>query len=301
MTGWRRGFGMTRISAVTAILICLTYSTSPAVRAQSSATDDGCFPWQEFRNGQCVAKVAPAPPPSLPVATDPPAPVLASPPAPPPPVAASPCLDGRYRNPAGQCVCPGGTHAEAASGRCLADSLTRAPEKITVCDGGTLGNGACTCPAGFSLMPAAEGGGVCARTHAETCLGGELTVSGQCICNGQVTMSGETYLLEYSNGKCLPMRCPVTAMSPDGKCGAASSPAPSLASEPKGESKDDSKRESRGRPAREARDTRDDADEPRHRCGHGRVLTRGGCVPAHRHGLYWHYYRAYRYLGWPRY
>jgi hypothetical protein len=173
--------------------------------------------------------------------------------------------------------------------------MIRAPERVAptdiACDGGTVSNGACTCPSGFNPMPAADGrGSVCARTHAEGCLGGNLTVSGQCICSGQVTMSGETYLLEYSKGKCLPMRCPVNAMSPDGTCPGTAPAAPSLASEPKGESKEDS----RPRPARDARESSDE-DEPRRRCGPGRVLTRSGCAAPHRslHDLYRRYYRYY--------
>ncbi len=165
----------------------------------------------------------------------------------------------------------------------------RAPESI-VCDGGTVSSGTCVCPSGFSPMPGAGGrGSVCARNNAENCLGGHLTVSGQCICTGQVTMSGETYLLEYSNGKCLPMRCPVTAMPPDGKCGKTSPAAPSLASEPKGASKGESK----GHPARDARE---DSDEREHRphCRRGHVLTREGCVRAHRSLRY--FYRQFRYF-----
>lgn len=196
-------------------------------------------------------------------------------------------------------MCPASTHADEASGRCVAD-VTRAPETIRapeniVCDGGTVNNGFCVCPSGFNPMPGAGGrGSVCARHNAENCLGGHLTVSGQCICTGQVTMSGETYLLEYSKGKCLPMRCPVTAMSPDGKCVETSPAAPTLASEPKGGSNDDNRRESRGRPAREASD---DAEEREHRphCGRGRVLTRAGCVRAHRslNDILRQYYRNY--------
>jgi len=69
-------------------------------------------------------------------------------------------------------------------------------------------------------MPASgnAGGGICVKTKAENCLGGELTVSGTCLCNGQVVMSGETYLLEYSRGKCVPKRCPVQTQRRGGKC-----------------------------------------------------------------------------------
>jgi hypothetical protein len=289
---------MTRTSAATAILICLMFSASPPALSQTSAaTDNGCFPWQVFRSGQCIAKPAQEPPAlPAPAASDAPPPAPAdAPPAPPaPPVVASPCLEGGFLNSFGQCMCPASTHPDEASGRCVAD-LARAPETTRpadniVCDGGTVSNGFCVCPSGFNPMPAAgTRGSVCARTNAENCLGGQLSVSGKCTCHGQVTMSGETYLLEYSNGKCLPMRCPVTAMSPDGTCGGTSPTAPSLASEPKGESK--------GRPAREARDTREDSDEGEHRrrCGRGMVLTRSGCAAPHRSldDLYRRYYRNY--------
>ena len=177
-------------------------------------------------------------------------------------------------------------HADAG-GRCLADIVIRSPENIA-CDGGTVDSGTCVCPSGFSLMRAAAnaGGGTCVRTNAENCLGGEMTVSGKCLCNGQVTMSGETYLLAYSNGKCLPMNCPVTAMK-DGKCGATASVEPS--SEP----------ERRGRPA--PREASDNSDEELHRrhCGRGTVLTRAGCVPAQRRlpYIYRQYYRSYRFPG----
>jgi hypothetical protein len=173
------------------------------------------------------------------------------------------------------------------SGRCIADIVTRVPENIA-CDGGTLSNGACVCPSGFVPMRAAgnAGRGTCVRTDAENCLGGEMTVAGKCLCSGQVTMSGDTYLLEYSRGKCLPMSCPVTAMK-DGKCGATASVEPG--SEP----------ERKGRPApREARDN--SGEEPqRRRCGRGSVLTRSGCVPAHRRlpDIYRQYYRNYRFPG----
>jgi hypothetical protein len=281
---------MTRISAATAILICLLCVMSrPALSQSSSTTDNGCFPWQVFRNGQCVAKPAQEPPalpaPAASNAASPRPPAVAPPDPPAPPKIASPCLEGGFQNSFGQCMCPASTHPDDASGRCVAD-VARAPETIrppvnTVCDGGTVSNGGCVCPSGFSLMQAAGGrGSVCARrSNAENCLGGYLTVSGQCMCTGQVTMSGETYLLEYSKGKCLPMRCTVNAMSPDGTCGGAAPAAPELAAEPKS-----------GRPARDERDTREEADEhePRRRCGRGLVLTRAGCAPAHRdlHDVY---------------
>ena len=282
---------MTRIFAATAISICLGFSIScPAHSQSNSATDRGCFPWQEFRNGQCVAKPANTPPPPLPTpAVAPPAVAPPAPPAP-PPVTAGACLDGGFRNSAGQCVCPTGTHADSGSGRCLADIAVRPPATIA-CDGGTPSNGVCVCPSDFKLVPTADNteGGICVRTDAENCQGGELTVGGRCMCNGQVTMSGETYLLEYSNGKCLPMNCPVEAMK-DGKCGTTASAEP--ATEP----------EDRGRPAqRRHRETRDHSEEAEHRrhCGRGLVLTRVGCVPAERrlNDIYHQYYRNYQFPG----
>jgi hypothetical protein len=289
---------MTRITAAIALLTWAIISASSPALSQSSATDHGCFPWQVWRNGQCVAKQAQEPPPLPPAASDTPSASAAppAPPAPPPPVVASPCLDGRYRDSAGACVCPAGTHADAANVRCLPEVITRAREttqapETFVCDGGSVSNGNCVCPSGFSLMPkAGQTGGVCARTGAESCLGGQLTADGNCQCNGQVTMSGEVYLLEYSNGKCLPMRCPVTALLRDGKCGPnPSATAPELASEPQ--------REPRRR-ARETRDAREDSDEDGYgRCGRGMVMTRHGCVRVHHHrnlhDLYRRYYRYY--------
>jgi hypothetical protein len=297
---------MTRFSAVTAILIGLIFSISSPARSQSnSATDYGCFPWQEYRNGECVAKSGNGRPPPLPSDTQPavapPPPPLPPAPPPPPPVVAAPCPDGGARNASGQCPCPAGTHLDAASARCVADIAARKPENF-VCDGGTASNGSCLCPSGYNLMPTGgnASGGICVRTNAENCQGGQQTVSGRCMCNGQVTMSGETYLLEFTNGKCLPMHCPVTALLRDGKCGTTSSSAEPVV-EP--EHKPESKPENTSKPApKEARQRRDDSDEDEHRhhCRHGMVMTRVGCVPAHRdrdrdlNDLY-RQYRNYRY------
>ena len=61
------------------------------------ATDNGCFPWQDFKNGQCVAKPSQTRPPGLPEPAPSPAPAIA-PPSPPPLTAAPPppivCPDG---------------------------------------------------------------------------------------------------------------------------------------------------------------------------------------------------------------
>jgi hypothetical protein len=274
---------MTRILAATAILICLAFSTfAPAEAAQRNlATDNGCFPWQDFKNGQCVAKPAQSQPPALPdrAASPPPAPAIA-PPAPPPLTAAPApplvCPDGAS-NVGGQCMCPASTHVDATTGGCVADAATRAPGlPATVCDGGTATSSGCACPQGYDLMPAAgnAGGGTCVRTNADSCLGGELTVGGKCICSGQVTMDGETYLLEYSAGKCLPMRCPVTALH-NGKCGAATtSTQPGAEGEGKG----------RRNEVNEVKETKDSSEEDEHRsrCRRGMVMTRSGCVAAHR-------------------
>ena len=220
------------------------------------------------------------PPPSLAEPVAPPPPPAVAPPPPPPAVVANP-------------NCPANAHLEG--GRCVADSFTRtAPQVALVCDGGTATNGTCVCPAGFSLIPAPGNapGGTCARADAENCLGGELTVSGKCLCSGQVTMDGETYLLEYSNGKCLPSRCPVTAQLHEGRCAATPSPRLSSAPEP----------ESKPRPARETKESSDEGEPHRH-CERGMVYTRSGCVPARRrtHESYesrWRqYYQNYRYPG----
>ena len=286
---------MTRFFAAAAILSCFVFPISYPIHGQSNpstAIDNGCFPWQEFRNGQCVGKAMQTPPP-LPRAEPAPAPAVvpASPAPPPPPAAAIPCLDGT-RNVSGRCICPANAHYEATDGHCVADLATQWPDLNRVCDGGTLTNGTCACPAGFGLMaaPGNAGGGTCVRTDAENCLGGELTVSGKCMCSGQVKMSGETYLLEYSNGKCLPMDCPVTALLGDGKCPVASS-APS-APEP----------QSTERPApRHAKEAPEEQESTRH-CGRGTVHTRYGCVPAHRQHLpnmwgFRQYYRNYQLPG----
>ena len=88
-----------------------------------------------------------------------------------------------------------------------------------VCDGGTVTDGKCACPAQFTLLPAAFGpGGTCVRARAENCLGGELTAAGTCLCSGRVTMSGETYALELVGGKCIPKRCPVDTYLKAGQC-----------------------------------------------------------------------------------
>src|SRR5690348_9471440 len=179
--GWRQGFCMTRILVTAAILVGLSFSMfSPAHSGpqRNLASDNGCFPWQDFRKGKCVTKESPTSPPPLPEqpAAEP-SPTLAAPPAAAPPAPLPPALGSSPPS----------------------ETITRRPDMAVVCDGGTVANGTCTCPSGFHVLPASggEAGGTCVRNNADSCLGGELTVSGKCLCSGQVTMSGETYLLEY--------------------------------------------------------------------------------------------------------
>jgi hypothetical protein len=213
LLGWRRGLTMTRISATAAILIGLVLMTSHPVAAQSDQ-DAQCFPWQEYRNGRCVAKPSQAPPPM---------------PEPSPSPAAIGTCDGGTRSLSGQCVCPVNTHLDM-SGHCVADAAppplppivspppTRKADDNIVCDGGKVAGGQCLCPNGFMMVTTTTNanGGMCVKTNAANCQGGELTVGGTCLCNGQVIMSGETYLLEYTNGKCVPKRCPVQTQWRDG-------------------------------------------------------------------------------------
>jgi hypothetical protein len=107
-------------------------------------------------------------------------------------------------------------------------------------------------------------------------------------------MSGETYLLEFTNGKCVPMRCPVSTEMRNGKCTAVPAVTPASAPEP----------EPKARP-KETRDT--DEGEHHRGCGHGMVRTHSGnCVVARRRmpavaappGLT-QYYRNYQFPGNP--
>jgi hypothetical protein len=216
---------MTRLSAAAIIAICWFLFIAVPAFAQSEqgavpscpagevlknglcVPDQGkCFPWQEFREGNCVAKPAPAQ-----VA--------------PPQLAPAKCIGGTS-NATGQCACPANTHLDDGSGSCVADiAPARKASDSVVCDGGALTGGSCACPAGFDLAPAgstAAGGGTCVKTNASNCLGGELTVAGTCFCNGRVTMSGENYALELVGGKCVPKRCPEHTYLKDGKCIASS-------------------------------------------------------------------------------
>jgi hypothetical protein len=211
---------MTRFSAAAIVAICWFLSIVVPVTAQpeqgavrpcpaGEALKDGlcvpdegkCFPWQEFRQGKCVAKPMPGQ------------------------LAPTKCIGGTS-NASGQCACPANTHLDAGSGSCVADTTpARKASDDVVCDGGTLTDGRCACPAGFDLVPAGgtvAGGGTCLKTNAPNCLGGESTVAGTCFCNGRVTMSGDSYALELVGGKCVPKRCPEHTYLKQGKCLAGS-------------------------------------------------------------------------------
>jgi hypothetical protein len=164
--------------------------------------------------------------------------------------------------------------APAQSGQYTPDGPPAADNPV--CNGGSMTDGRCACPAGFDLLANGDNtGGVCVRSHAENCLGGELTVDGKCLCTGQVVMSGETYLLEYSRGKCLPKQCPVQTLFKDGRCVATSASSPDTSPEFAGGS----------RPAPPKEPQEEEAqNEASHRypCGRGTVRTRSGCASVHR-------------------
>jgi hypothetical protein len=200
-----------RLATAIAILMCgLVFAAVPA-RAQSDRAtppEKMCFPWQEFRDGACVATSAPMPPPPAPAAVQ--------------------CTGGTP-DAGGQCICPANTHPDAAGSTCVADTSPSPTRQLTTtiresvetiaCDGGTVTGGKCTCPAEFRLLPAASGkDGACVRNNAENCRGGDLTAAGTCLCSGRVTMSGETYALELVGGKCIPKRCPVDTYLKAGQC-----------------------------------------------------------------------------------
>jgi hypothetical protein len=228
---------MSRFAAAVCVGIGLglcALALRPAL-AQDAGTDDRCFPWQEYRNGICAPKPGPPAAPTEP--------------------------GGGAKPPA----CPASSHLDLASGGCVANApappaTARIPAIIT-CNGGTASAGQCACPTGFRLMPASsDPGGTCVRTDAENCLGGAMTVTGQCLCIGQVTMSGQVYDLEFAGGKCIPKRCPR-----EGPCVAAAAKPGSFVS-----------------PRTSPRLSSDEAE--RHRsCGRGEVATRHGCVPARHH------------------
>jgi len=171
----------------------------------------------------------------------------------------------------------------------------------TVCEGGRVTDGRCACPAGFELMADSVNshGGTCVKSHTEDCLGGALTVDGRCLCNGQVVMSGETYLLEPVRGKCVPRQCPVQTLLRDGKCVATSADAPATSPDlasPKPAPPKEAAKETAKEGGEEA--------EHRYRCGRGMVPTRSGCAAAHRkhhyslRGSLSRYYYRMRYPGY---
>jgi hypothetical protein len=253
---------MPRYFAVAAIAVFLVVCNSSAARAQSNEDSSAglqCFPWQEVHNGRCVAKPVAAPPPAI----------AAPAPVPAPRVSADPCS---LRSLSIRCKCAASTHFDVVSGSCVADAPVMAEPAIAiVCTGGTVTNGACLCPSGFNLMSTdgnAANGGTCVKPHADNCLGGELTVSGTCLCTGQVVMSGEIYGLEFINGKCVPKRCPEQTLLKGGKCLAisttAAAPEPETTAAPE--------------PPKKA----DEEDAHSHHCGRGMVHTHSGCVPAGR-------------------
>ena len=271
-----KGLMMTRFFAAAAISFCSLFLISAPAMAQS---DSDCFPWQEMRDGRCVPKGTSAPTRS--------------------PSLSGPCIGGT-KDPGGECVCPADTHLDDANGSCVANVIPPVPQAPKpavniVCDGGQLSGGACSCPAGFRLKPAgdnAAAGGTCIRTDAENCLGGELTVSGTCLCNRRVIMSGEEYALEYVNGKCVPQRCSIAELK-DGKC--SSAVAKSGNAEP----------EEKTKPAPPK--LASEGEERRPHCGHGMIRTHSGCVPARRRsqGFYESgpaglsgYYRTYQFPGY---
>ena len=196
---------MIRLATAFVILAGLLFAPV-AAHAQSdqggAPKESMCFPWQEFRDGACVASSKP----------------LTAPPI--------HCTGGTPY--AGECLCPANTHLDA--GACIADSspasptrqlttAVRPPVETITCEGGTVTSGKCTCPAEFRLLAAPSGaGGSCVRNNAENCRGGDLTAAGTCLCSGRVTMSGETYALELVGGKCVPKRCPAETYLRDGQC-----------------------------------------------------------------------------------
>jgi hypothetical protein len=181
-------------------------------------------------------------------------------------------------------------HDSAPLGRRMADN--------TICDGGSFTDGRCACPAGFDLLANGDNtGGTCVRSHAENCLGGELTVDGRCLCSGQVVMSGETYLLEYARGKCVPKQCPVQTLLRDGRCVATSADSPTASPDLAGS-------DNPAPPKQAAQNPANEEPERRYRCGRGAVRTRSGCASAHQRAsrfsihagnLRRYYYRMYHF------
>src|SRR5262249_38509779 len=165
-------------------------------------------------DGACVAKPSQAPGQSRQLTTtprdDPPAEVPVAPPT--PPVAAAPVAP--LPPPLATAPLPPPPPVAAAP-------VAAAPAAI-LCDGRPPRGSTCNCPGGYTLLPATSGsGGTCVRSNAENCRGGVQTVAGICLCDGRVTMSGETYALEFVSGKCVPKRCADQTYLKGGKCGAS--------------------------------------------------------------------------------
>ena len=280
---------MTRFSTAAAIVGLAALAAVPTfAQTDQDSSESRCFPWQEYRDGRCVPKPT-SPAPSVPTESQAPL-----------PIEQHPCTEG-MRNLSAQCTCPPNTHLDPQSNHCVADAvpppspparpaaaattplppappIPLGPTANIRCDGGTLTDGQCACPAGFHLMPAGGdlAGGTCIRTDADDCLGGELTVAGTCLCSGQVVMSGETYDLEYARGKCVPKRCPVQSTLTDGRCVATS------AAEPEGRSKVSAPKETSKETSKETPKEASEDDEHRHHCGRGMIHTRSGCMHVHR-------------------
>ncbi|MFO1108699.1 MAG: hypothetical protein U1E61_05925 [Bradyrhizobium sp.] len=200
---------MARHFTLMAISICSAL-LAPAAGLAQSDQESRCFPWQELRDGACVATPtrAPAPGQSRQLTTTPRDEPVTTAPVTAPAAAAVP---------AAPAAAPLGAAVPAATP--AAPSATASPAVAILCDGGTATGSTCSCPGGYTLLPATIGsGGTCVRSNAENCQGGVLTVAGVCLCDGRVTMSGEIYALEFLGGKCVPKRCPDQTYLRDGKC-----------------------------------------------------------------------------------
>lgn len=197
-------FVVARLLTLMAVSICGALLAPTGGLAQSDQ-DSRCFPWQELRDGACVAKPAERP------STGQSRQLTTTPRDDPPPATAAPLTVPPV--PRAPAAAPLGAAAPVAA------APVAAPPVTVLCDGGTATGGTCTCPGGYTLLPATiGGGGTCVRSNAENCRGGVLTVAGVCLCDGRVTMSGETYALEFLGGKCVPKRCPEKTYLKEGKC-----------------------------------------------------------------------------------
>jgi hypothetical protein len=210
-----REFIVARLSTLMALSICGALLAPAGGFAQSDA-GSRCFPWQELRDGVCVAKPGEATPSGQ-------SRQLTTTPRDDPPPATSPStVPPAAAVPTAPVAPPLGAAAAPVVPPPVSPPPVPAPSVAIICDGGTVAGTACTCPGGYTLLPATTGGGgTCVRSNAENCRGGVLTVAGICLCDGRVTMSGETYALEFLAGKCVPKRCPDKSYLKDGKCTAS--------------------------------------------------------------------------------